>query len=105
MPVLTLAPALPPSATADDVAEDLFDDVDELDEFTASICHVEPPLLTSISHEEIIREQPTNEHCLALRRRLDSNEDIPFKVYQHGILIRVAPRDFSRQIVIPQSLR
>ena len=62
-------------------------------------------MLTSISHEEIIREQSTDEYCLALRRRFDSNEDIPFEVDQHGILIRVARRDFSRQIFIPQSLR
>ena len=103
--VLTLAPARQPSATADNVSEDLFDDVDELDEFTASICHVEPPLLTSISHEEIISEQSTDEHCLALQRRLESNEDIPFEVDQHGFLIRAAPRDLSLKIVIPQSLR
>ena len=62
VPVLTLAPVRLPSATAEDVAEDLFDDVDELDEFTASICHVEPLLLTPIFQEEIIREQSTDEH-------------------------------------------
>ena len=103
--MLSLAPARLLSATADNVAEDLFDEVNELDEFTASIFHVDPPLLTSVSHEEIIREQSTDDHCLALQRRLDSNEDSPFQVDQHGILICVAPRDFSRQIVIPHSVR
>ena len=62
-------------------------------------------MLTSISHDEIIREQSTEKHCLALRRRLDSNEDITFEFDQHGILIRVAPREFSRQVFIPQSMR
>ena len=55
VPLLTLAPARLLSATADDVAEDLLDDVDERGEFTDSICRFQPPLLNSISHEEIIR--------------------------------------------------
>ena len=85
--------------------EDILDDEDRLDDLTASVHTVEPPLLTAIQAEEVIREQSTDEYCLSLRDKLDNGHQIPFEVDEDGTLVRVSPRDFSRQMVIPKALR
>ena len=91
--------------SVEDIEGDILDDEDLLDDFTATVNTVEPPLLTALQAEEVIREQSTDEYCLSLRGKLDNGEKIPFEVDNDGTLVRVSPRDYSRQMVIPKSLR
>jgi transposase InsO family protein len=56
----------------------------------------------AISREEIIHEQAMDDECDALR--MSKVKDGIIDVDEDGILVRVAPLDRSRQIVVPRSL-
>jgi hypothetical protein len=61
----------------------------------------EVPLV--ISREEIRHEQAMDDECDALR--MSKVKDGIVDVEEDGILVRIAPLDGSRQIVVPWSLR
>ena len=66
------------------------------------------PQLSTISMEEIIKEQAEDAFCSQKRAELDSFHDgnhSRFSVNEDGILVRESPLDAVRQIVIPKSLR
>ncbi len=57
--------------------------------------------LTPITSEEFLREQATDTLCLELANRNDSM----FDYNEVGLLVRLAPLDGARQVVMPKSLQ
>jgi hypothetical protein len=60
-------------------------------------------VLLAISREEIRHEQAMDDECDALM--MSQVKDGIIDVVEDGILVRIAPLDGSRQIVVPWSLR
>ena len=89
---------------------DRMDDEDHLDFITARkadpcFAVTETPLLSALTDEEIISHQYTDRLCLILKKLLIKGPHKYYQINRKGILVRISPRDFSEQIVLPKDLR
>ena len=90
--------------------DDLYDDEDHLDfilaqqeDPIASVPDIEP--ISALTDEEIILHQYTDRLCGMLRKHLTLGPSKLYQINDKGILVRISPRDFSTQIVLPKDLR
>ncbi len=58
-------------------------------------------VMSSITREEFVREQTRDSDCRNLAETKPANIDFD----ESGLLVRIAPLDSTRQIVVPESLR
>ena len=57
---------------------------------------------SSITHEELVREQASDNFCRGIRAKLDSGKLVPFEEDPSGVLVRT--QEAHPQVVIPRSL-
>ena len=76
---------------------------DEYDEPLAAESLPTPEILTSITPEELIREQHFDPFCSQMRSRLNGGELLPFASDNNGYFVRKV--ESTAQIVVPRSLR
>ena len=88
------------------VAEDVLDDEDLCDPLLIqALSDNEPPALSAITHEDLVREQATDPLCISLRARAAETNSTPYYESASGLLVRISPRDKREQVVVPETLR
>ena len=69
------------------------------------IVNVENIDLSPIRIEELVISQADDSYCQMLKEKVDNDETSRFDVDDRGLLVRIAPLDDCRQIVVPTTLR
>ncbi|CDF38390.1 unnamed protein product [Chondrus crispus] len=69
------------------------------------VVNAENTYLSPVRIEELVISQANDRYCQMLKEKVDNEETSRFDVFDRGLLVRIAPLDDCRQIVVPTMLR